>query len=224
MKDMLVPFLKKFILCCFLPCFTFLKGAEALLKQKKASLALAAAAGPFFFDTQTGLFVCGTCNTTRDKRSNMRSHITVHSEERAFTCDYVDNEGVHCGAKCKRIDTLKRHKREMHAPLRFSLCPRCSQTFKRERTLLFHLANDHPKRCAKSKNKKASKKPRKLPKKNLLETVAALSSSNTVSGKNAEEAMDNPTPSPTSQEELFSLPLPPASALSFADVERMMLE
>ena len=82
-------------------------------------------------------FKCKICSKTFLNRWNLNRHITTHSGEKLFKCNYPN-----CGKSFKRNDNLKAHLKT-HSNVRPFKCTSCQSEFKHKKSLKKHMNKMH---------------------------------------------------------------------------------
>lgn len=80
-------------------------------------------------------FQCDNCNRYFTRKTHLRRHMTIHTDERAFACKS-------CDKKFRRADHLKIHENH-HAKVKPHVCPYCQQSFSRAEHVRRHINCRH---------------------------------------------------------------------------------
>lgn len=108
-------------------CHTFFKSAANLVKHTTN-----------FHNPEARKFKCDKCGKAFPFQSELKEHLTVHSEVRKFVCP-----AGNCGAKFKRKGELTKHFKT-HGDQPDIKCVECPLTFKSKKLLRLHLRMHRP--------------------------------------------------------------------------------
>ncbi|XP_055325589.1 zinc finger protein 260-like isoform X2 [Sitodiplosis mosellana] len=86
-------------------------------------------------EIQTKSYQCDNCDRIFSRKTHLRRHMTIHTDERAFAC-------TSCDKKFRRADHLKIHQ-NYHAKVKLHTCQQCQRSFGRKEHLRRHILNRH---------------------------------------------------------------------------------
>lgn len=88
-------------------------------------------------DNNKNKFKCDLCNRLFSRKTHLKRHMTIHTDERAYVCTATG-----CDKKFRRLDHLQNHL-SRHAQLRPYICSHCQNTFARLDHLRNHMEARH---------------------------------------------------------------------------------
>ncbi|XP_031638605.1 zinc finger protein 383-like [Contarinia nasturtii] len=80
-------------------------------------------------------YQCDHCDKVFTRKTHLRRHMTIHTDERAYGCKI-------CDKRFRRRDHLKIHE-NYHAKIRPHICEHCQRSFSRTEHLRRHVASRH---------------------------------------------------------------------------------